>query len=171
MSTQATFETFKACLRGEFLQRNDAGYEAARKVYNGMIDRHPRLIARCADVADMMAAVHYASDNDMLVAVRGGGHNGGGLGTCNDGLVIDLSPMKGIRVKGVSARRSTRARTRRDFPIPASPLSTTTWPMPCCTCAQRSSSRATSTSRPTKGVKPLGECTDIMGKNLQALAA
>ena len=98
MPAQATLEAFKARLRGELLQANDAGYETARKVYNGMIDRHPRLIVRCANVADVIAAVHFARDNDMLVAVRGGGHNGGGLGTCDDGLVIDLSRMKGIRV-------------------------------------------------------------------------
>ncbi len=98
MPAQATLEAFKARLRGELLQASDAGYETARKVYNGMIDRHPRLIVRCANVADVIAAVHFARDNDMLVAVRGGGHNGGGLGTCDDGLVIDLSRMKGIRV-------------------------------------------------------------------------
>ena len=98
MPAQATLEAFKARLRGELLQANDAGYETARQVYNGMIDRHPRLIVRCANVADVIAAVHFARDNDMLVAVRGGGHNGGGLGTCDDGLVIDLSRMKGIRV-------------------------------------------------------------------------
>jgi FAD/FMN-containing dehydrogenase len=98
MPTTTTLEAFKTRLRGELLQANDVGYEAARKVYNGMIDRYPRLIVRCANVADVMAAVHFARDNDMLVAVRGGGHNAGGLGTCDDGLVIDLSRMKGIRV-------------------------------------------------------------------------
>ena len=98
MPTATMLEAFKARLRGELLQAHDAGYEAARKVYNGMIDRYPRLIVRCANVADVMAAVHYAREHDMLVAVRGGGHNGGGLGTCDDGLVIDLSRMKGIRV-------------------------------------------------------------------------
>src|SRR5215475_14150353 len=98
MSTQATFEAFKMRLRGELLQANDVGYEAARKVYNGMIDRYPRLIVRCANVADVITAVHFARENDMLLAVRGGGHNAGGLGTCADGLVIDLSRMKGIRV-------------------------------------------------------------------------
>src|SRR5499433_3779263 len=102
MSTHATFETFKTRLRGELLQAHDSGYEAARKVYNGMIDRYPRLIVRCTNVADVMVAVHFARDNDMLVAVRGGGHNGGGLGTCDDGLVIDLSRMKGIRVNPVA---------------------------------------------------------------------
>jgi FAD/FMN-containing dehydrogenase len=90
MPAQATLEDFKARLRGELLQAHDANYDTARQVYNGMIDRHPRLIVRCANVADVIAAVHFAGDNDMLVAVRGGGHNGGGLGTCDDGLVIDL---------------------------------------------------------------------------------
>jgi FAD/FMN-containing dehydrogenase len=102
MPAQATLESFKARLRGELLQANDAGYETARQVYNGMIDRHPRLIARCANVADVIAAVHFGRDNDMLVAVRGGGHNAGGLGVCDDGLVIDLSRMKGIRVNPVA---------------------------------------------------------------------
>ena len=102
MPAQATLEAFKARLRGELLQASDAGYETARQVYNGMIDRHPRLIVRCANVADVIAAVHFARDNDMLVAVRGGGHNGGGLGTCDDGLVIDLSRMKGVRVNPVA---------------------------------------------------------------------
>ena len=77
MPAQATLEAFKGRLRGELLQANDAGYETARQVYNGMIDRHPRLIVRCANVADVIAAVHFARDNDMLVAVRGGGHNAG----------------------------------------------------------------------------------------------
>jgi FAD/FMN-containing dehydrogenase len=102
MPAHATLEAFKARLRGELLQANDAGYEAARQVYNGMIDRHQRLIVRCANVADVIAAVHFGRDNDMLVAVRGGGHNAGGLGTCDDGLVIDLSRMKGMRVDPVA---------------------------------------------------------------------
>ena len=63
-----------------------------------MIDKRPLLIARCADVADVIAAVRFARENELLTAVRGGGHNGPGLGSCNDGLVIDLSPMKGVRV-------------------------------------------------------------------------
>jgi len=67
-----------------------------------MIDRHPRLIARCGDVADVITAVSFGRENDMLVAVRGGGHNGGGLGVCDDGLVIDLSLMTGVRVDPTS---------------------------------------------------------------------
>jgi FAD/FMN-containing dehydrogenase len=84
--------------RGELIQSGDAAYAVARKVYNGMIDRKPHVIAKCADVADVIAAVNFARDKDLLVAIRGGGHNGGGLGTCDDGLVIDLSRMKGVRV-------------------------------------------------------------------------
>ena len=87
-----------AQLRGELIQPSHARYDEARKVYNAMIDRRPALIARCADVADVIYAVNFGRDNGLTVAVRGGGHNGPGLGTCDDGLVIDLSPMRGIRV-------------------------------------------------------------------------
>jgi FAD binding domain/Berberine and berberine like len=85
-------------LRGALIRPGDTGYEQARAVYNGMIDRRPALIARCVDVADVMAAINFARDHQLTLAVRGGGHNGPGLGTCDDGLVIDLSEMKGIRV-------------------------------------------------------------------------
>jgi len=74
------------------------GYDDARKVYNGMIDRRPALIARCVDVADVISAVNFARERGLPLAVRGGGHNGPGLGVCDDGLVIDLSRMKGVRV-------------------------------------------------------------------------
>jgi FAD/FMN-containing dehydrogenase len=97
-----TIEQLRSRFRGELIQPGDSGYESARKVYNGMIDKRPRLIARCVDVADVIAAVDYGRENKMLVAIRGGGHNGGGLGICDDGLVIDLSVMKGIRVDPVA---------------------------------------------------------------------
>src|SRR5689334_10844924 len=87
-----------ARLRGTLLRPDDASYEEATRVYNGMIDKHPALIARCVDVADVMAAVNFARTHSLSLAVRGGGHSGPGLGTCDDGLVIDLSGMKGIRV-------------------------------------------------------------------------
>jgi FAD/FMN-containing dehydrogenase len=93
-----SIDQLKSSFRGELIQPADAAYDAARKVYNGMIDKRPRLIAKCVDVADVIAAVNYGRDNGLLTAIRGGGHNGGGLGTCDDGLVIDLSRMKGIRV-------------------------------------------------------------------------
>lgn len=89
---------FDAALRGQLIQPVDADYETARKVHNGMIDKHPALIARCVDVADVITSVNFARDHDLLLAVRGGGHNGPGLGTCDDGLVIDLSRMRSIRV-------------------------------------------------------------------------
>jgi FAD/FMN-containing dehydrogenase len=95
---EATIQQLRASLRGEVIARGDLGYDAARKVYNGMIDRRPGLIVRCANVADVITAVNFARENALTLAVRGGGHNGAGLGVCDDGLVIDLSLMKGIRV-------------------------------------------------------------------------
>ena len=95
---EMTVEELKNRLRGEIIQPGDDGYDDARKVYNAMIDRRPALIACCADVADVMAAVNFGRENNMLTAVRGGGHNGGGLGICDDGLVIDLSGIKYTRV-------------------------------------------------------------------------
>ena len=98
MFNEASLQTFKAQLRGTVIQPGDADYEEARKVYNAMIDKRPMLIARVADVADVIASVNFARDNRLLLAVRGGGHNGGGLGMCDDGFVIDLSRLRGIRV-------------------------------------------------------------------------
>ena len=86
-------------MRGEVIGPDDAAYDTARRVYNRMIDKRPALIARCVDVADVIAAVNYAREHSLTLAVRGGGHNGGGLGTCDDGLVIDLSSMKGTHVE------------------------------------------------------------------------
>jgi FAD/FMN-containing dehydrogenase len=96
--TAAAVQDFASRLRGELIQPGDPTYDSARKVYNGMIDKHPALIARCADVADVIAGVNFARDCELALAVRGGGHNGPGLGVCDDGLVLDLSQMKGIRV-------------------------------------------------------------------------
>jgi hypothetical protein len=88
----------KMSLRGKLIEPQDADYETCRKVYNGMIDKRPIMIARCVDEADVKACVNFARENNLLVAVRGGGHNGAGLGMCDGGLVIDLSLMKGIQV-------------------------------------------------------------------------
>src|SRR5258707_3252916 len=85
-------------MRGALVRPGDADYEQAARVYNGMIDKRPTLIAHCIDVADVIAAVNFAREHELTLAVRGGGHSGPGLGTCDDGLVIDLSGMKGIRV-------------------------------------------------------------------------
>ena len=89
-------------LRGTLLRPGDADYEQARQVYNAMINKHPALIVRCVDVADVIAAVNFAREHELTLAVRGGGHSGPGLGTCDDGLVVDLSGMKGIRVDPVA---------------------------------------------------------------------
>jgi FAD/FMN-containing dehydrogenase len=85
-------------LRGTLIRRGDADYEAARQLYNGMIDKRPLLIARCADAADVMTAVSFGRDNGLRIAIRGGGHNGPGLGSVDDGLVVDLSMLKGVRI-------------------------------------------------------------------------
>jgi len=98
MVNDAAIAAFRASLRGELIEPRDAGYEEARKVYNRMIERRPRLIARCVDLADVMAAVKFGREQKLLVAIRGGGHNAGGLGVCDDGLVIDLSRMNYVRV-------------------------------------------------------------------------
>ncbi|HEY4355484.1 MAG TPA: FAD-binding oxidoreductase [Acidobacteriaceae bacterium] len=95
---QQAIEEFKGGFRGAVIEPNDAAYHDARKVYNGMIDRSPRLIANCTDAADVMAAVKFAQATSLTVSIRGGGHNAGGLGVCDDGLVIDLSEIDYVRV-------------------------------------------------------------------------
>ena len=91
-------EGFQAAFRGEVIKPGDSGYERARKIWNASIDKHPGIIARCSGVADVIAAVNFARENELLVAVRGGGHNVSGRALCDDGIVIDLSGMKGIHV-------------------------------------------------------------------------
>src|SRR5215471_18171677 len=98
MLSEETTASLRSDMRGELIEPSDARYNEARKVYNGMIDRRPRVIARCADVAD---------EHELVIAIRGGGHNAGGLGVCDDGLVIDLSPMNYVRVD--QKRRSVLA--------------------------------------------------------------
>ena len=98
---------FGQSLRGALIGRSHPDYDEARKLYNAMIDKRPLLIARCADTADVIAAVNFGRDHKLPVAIRGGGHNGPGLGSVDDGLVIDLSTMKGVRVD--PARRTVRA--------------------------------------------------------------
>lgn len=98
---QQAINRLSATFRGSVITPTDGEYEVARKVYNGMINRRPRVIARCANVADVRAALNYALEEGLNVAIRGGGHNGAGLGVCDDGIVIDLSAMKGIRVDPV----------------------------------------------------------------------
>ncbi len=87
--------------RGELIGPDDPGYGQARRVWNGLIDKHPALIARCAGSADVRAAVNFAREHDLLLSVRGGGHNVAGKAMCDDGLVVDLSRMRAIRVDPV----------------------------------------------------------------------
>ena len=84
--------------KGRLIGPRDENYEDARAVYNAMIDRRPGLIARCTDADDVAAVVGFARDHGLVLAIRGGGHNGGGLGTVDDGVVADLSPLKDIKV-------------------------------------------------------------------------
>jgi FAD/FMN-containing dehydrogenase len=85
-------------LRGSLVRPGDEDYDAARAVWNGMIDRRPALVVRCAGAADVIAGLRFAREHELVVAVRGGAHNVAGFGTCDDGVVLDLSPMQGIRV-------------------------------------------------------------------------
>lgn len=100
-------DELRADFAGSLIGPNDAEYESARRVHNGMIDKHPSLIARCTGVADVRAALDFGRRNGLPIAVRGGGHNVGGKAVCDDGIVIDLSPMKGVHVDPV--RRTARA--------------------------------------------------------------
>ena len=93
-----SIETFNSQLKGDLILPSDLNYHDTRKVYNAMIDKHPGLFAMCKNSDDVIAAVNFGRDNNLLVAIRGGGHNGGGLGLCNDGLVIDLSGIKHVDV-------------------------------------------------------------------------
>lgn len=106
---EATVEEFKSSLRGELLRPGDEGYDEARAIWNGMIDKRPALIARCTGVADVIDAVNFARTNNLLVSVRGAGHNVAGKAVSEGGLMIDLSLMKGIHV-------NPKARTARAQP-------------------------------------------------------
>jgi FAD/FMN-containing dehydrogenase len=104
---RAVVEAFRSGLRGETLCAGDAGYDAARTIWNAMIDRRPGIIARCASVADVARSIEFARTHDLLVAVRGGGHNVSGNAVCEGGIMIDLSPLKGAIVDPV--QRTVRA--------------------------------------------------------------
>ena len=90
--------------RGRLITGDDADYDLARTVWNGAIDRRPRLIARCIGTADVVAAVRFARDRGLAIAIRGGGHNVAGTAVCDDGIVIDLSAMRAVRVDHAGRR-------------------------------------------------------------------
>ena len=107
MLEEAAVEGFKSSLRGEMLCPGDEGYDEARKVFNGMVDKKPAIIARCAGVADVINSVNFARTNVLLVSVRGGGHNIPGNSVCDGGMMIDMSRMRSVRVDPVG--RTARA--------------------------------------------------------------
>src|SRR5215468_11286980 len=135
MSIETAVAEFKAKLKGELIAAGDAEYEKARQVYNAMIDRHPRWIARCRDVAYVVASVNFARDNGVRLAIRGGGHNAAGLGVCDGGLVVDLSAIRythvdpeagTVRVGGGSTWGDVDHATHAfDLAIPTGIISTT----------------------------------------------
>src|SRR6056297_1581076 len=94
----ATIQSFGDQIHGDVLQPGDEGYDEARTVWNAMIDREPALVTRCAGASDVIDAVNFAREFDLPLAVRGGGHNVAGTAVCDDGLVVDLSPMNAVRV-------------------------------------------------------------------------
>jgi len=98
VTTLGGVDELRAQVRGEVVTREDAGYEEARNVYNAMIDKRPALVARCRDVGDVRAALAFGRANELDIAVRGAGHNGAGFGTVDGGMVVDLSPMRWVRV-------------------------------------------------------------------------
>src|SRR5918911_99326 len=104
---EVAVQDFTTSLRGEVLRPTDEGYDEARTIHNGMIDRRPTLIARCAGVADVMTSVQFARAQQLLVSVRCGGHNVAGFSVCDGGLMIDLSRMRSVRVD--AARQRVRA--------------------------------------------------------------
>ena len=104
---EATVQSFADSLRGRLLQRGDDGYDEARKLFNGMIDRRPALIAHCLGAADIAAAVRFAREHNLIVSIKGGGHSVTGNAVCHGGLMIDPSRMKSIRVD--PAQQTVRA--------------------------------------------------------------
>ena len=89
-------KSFRSVFHGQVFEPADVGYNEARQIWNASVSKHPRVIARCSGVADVIAAVNFGRSNNLLTAIRGGGHNVGGRALCDDGLVIDLSRMRSV---------------------------------------------------------------------------
>jgi FAD binding domain/Berberine and berberine like len=135
MLDDSLLSDLKSGFRGNLIQKGDADYDTARKVYNGMIDRYPAIIAKCVDTADVVSAVNFGRENNLLISIRGGGHNAGGLGVCDDGLMIDLSSInythvdpikKTVRVGGGATWGDVDHATNGfGFAVPSGIISTT----------------------------------------------
>src|SRR5262249_17749387 len=98
MAAGLVSDSVRDLFTGALIERGDARYDDARRVHNGLIDKRPALVARCASTADVVDALHIARDRDLPIAVRGGGHNVAGKATIDDGVLIDVGPMKGVFV-------------------------------------------------------------------------
>src|SRR5476651_1187100 len=109
MLKPAAIQEFRKQLCGCLLVPGDPAYDVARKVFNGMVDKHPALIARCAGAGDVAACVKFARDHNVLLSVRGGGHNFAGKAVCEGGLMVDVSLMKGITVDATRRVASAQA--------------------------------------------------------------
>ena len=116
-------QALRASLRGQLIRPSDADYDEARQIWNGLHDKRPALIARCSGNADVIAAVNFARDNNLLVAVRGGGHNVAGTGSCDGGIMIDLSTMTGVHVDAKRANRSAHRVARPGLMLTVRPRS------------------------------------------------
>jgi FAD/FMN-containing dehydrogenase len=135
MVKAAAIQSLKRVLRGRLILPEDADYGRARQVYNGMIDRYPRLIVRCVHVDDVVRTVRFAREQELPLAIRGGAHNGAGLGTCDDGVVIDLSDLRGVSIDlsegtvrvqgGCTLGDVDRATHAFDLAVPSGIVSTT----------------------------------------------
>ena len=110
--SRASVEGFRGALHGASLLPGDEGYDSVRRVWNAMVDRRPALIARCSGTADVIHSVNFARENGLLISVRGGGHNFPGNSVCDDGLMIDLSPMTGVRVDPVARTAHAQGGTK-----------------------------------------------------------
>jgi len=102
--SSSAIDDLKSTIRGQLLRPGDASFDQARSIWNAMIDRHPAMILRCAGAADVRRGVAFARDNDLPLAIRGGGHNIGGSALCDDGVVLDMSSMKSVRIDPVAQR-------------------------------------------------------------------
>ena len=133
-----TVEQLRETVGGEVITPSDAGYEQARRVWNGMIDRRPALIVRCTSTEDVVAAVGFGREHELVLSVRGGGHSTPGYSTCDGGIVIDLSAMNGSTWTPTPGRRVCRA--ARPGQISTARRRSTGWPSPeegCRTPASR----------------------------------
>ena len=102
-------DDFRDRLRGTLLLSGDPGYDDARSIWNAMIDRRPALIARCLGVADVVACVNFARNQGLALSIKGGGHNISGLAVCDDGLMIDMSLMRGVFVDSTARTAHAQA--------------------------------------------------------------